>query len=75
MSKPMSFGDIIKANTGEKLDLAVGAASWYGWFLTFRGLKKIWLSHKYNKLAKKLEKERPIDCSADIEAEWLHLHV
>ena len=38
---PTGLGDVITADTGKKVDLAIGAASWYGWFLIGRGLKKI----------------------------------
>ncbi len=47
-NKGMTLGDIIQANSGEKVDLALGAASWYGWFLIGRGLKKIFGSRITN---------------------------
>ena len=56
--EPMGLGDIITANTSKKTDLAIGAASWYGWFMIGRGLKKIFGSKITNaKLGKDFYKK------------------
>lgn len=44
--KSTGLGDVIKANTSEKVDLALGAASWYGWYLIGRGLRKMFSRNK-----------------------------
>ena len=59
-NKSMSLGDIITANTGEKVKLATGAASWYGWFLMGRGLKKIFGSMLTNRRLGKEFYDKPL---------------
>lgn len=39
--KGMSLGDVIQADSNEKASLALGAASWYGWYLIARGVRKM----------------------------------
>lgn len=54
--KNKGLGDVITANTSEKVDYALGALSWHGWYLIVTGILEIFGLDRESRRNKKFAK-------------------
>ena len=56
MQNGKGVGDIVTANTSEKLDYVLGAITWHGWYLIITGIMEMLGIDKASRDAKKISK-------------------